>query len=410
MTAPARSSRGARTEDVRRRNLSTVLRYVHVHGATARSRLTSDLGLNRSTIGDLTGELVSAHLVREVAGRSERPSTGPASSGGRPSFLVMPESEGVQVLAVEIGTTHLTVARVGLGGTVLARRDRAHRRGARERGIVSAVVRAGRELLGEIGDDVGVAGVGVAVPGTVRRLDGAVRLAPNLGWRDMPLGSVLAEALQLPVAVGNDADLGMRAEHVRGAAAGVQDAVYLAGHSGIGAGILAGGSLLGGMAGYAGEVGHIVVDAQGRVCHCGSRGCWETRCGQERLFELAGRPAGSGLAGVHRVAADAEAGDEVALRALQEVADWLGRGTAVLVNVLNPEVVIMGGALEEVHRVAGPTVQAAFEAATLAALLEQVRIVPPVLGPDSSLIGAAELAFEALLSEPLLALPRPRRA
>ena len=110
------------------------------------------------------------------------------------------------------------------------------------------------------------------------------------------------------------------------------------------------------------------------------------------------------------MAADAEAGDEVALRALQEVAGWLGRGTAILVNVLNPEVVIMGGALEAVHRVAGPTVQAAFEAATLAALLEQVRIVPPVLGPDSSLIGAAELAFEALLSEPLLTLPRPRRA
>ena len=109
---------------------------MHVHGATARSRLTSDLGLNRSTIGDLTGELVSAHLVREVAGRPQRRPTGPASSGGRPSFLVMPESEGVQVLAVEIGTTHLTVARVGLGGTVLARRDRAHRRGARERGIV----------------------------------------------------------------------------------------------------------------------------------------------------------------------------------------------------------------------------------------------------------------------------------
>ena len=98
MTAPARSSRADRTEDVRRRNLSTVLRYVHVHGATARSRLTSDLGLNRSTIGDLTGD-PSAHLVREVAGRSERLSTGPASSGGRPSFLVMPESEGVQVLA-----------------------------------------------------------------------------------------------------------------------------------------------------------------------------------------------------------------------------------------------------------------------------------------------------------------------
>ncbi len=406
MTVLARGSRGARSEDVRRGNLSTLLRYVHVHGPTPRSELTTVLGLNRSTIGDLTGELVAAGLLREEAGRAEGDRR-TASSGGRPSHVVLPESHRVQVLAADVGVTHLTVARIGLGGAVLDRRDRSYRRGARrQRDVTATIAKVGAELLAGMERGAVVVGAGVAVPGMVRRRDGQVRQAPNLGWQDAPVGTVLAQAFGLPVAVGNDADLGMRAEHVRGAAAGVDDAVYLSGHSGIGAGILAGGVPLGGRAGYAGEVGHIVVNPGGLPCHCGSRGCWETECGEERLFELAGRAHGGGLAGVRGVVAAAAAGDTVARAALEHVAGWLGRGTANVVNVLNPEVVILGGALEEILAATGDTVRAAFATAALAAPLEQVRIVTPDLGPDSTLVGAAELAFDALLSDPLLELSR----
>jgi predicted NBD/HSP70 family sugar kinase len=406
MTVLARGSRGARSEDVRRGNLSTVLRYVHVHGPTPRSELTTVLGLNRSTIGDHTGALGAAGLLREEAGRAEGDRR-TASSGGRPSHVVLPESHRVQVLAADVGVTHLTVARLGLGGVVLDRRDRSYRRGARrQRDVTATIAKVGAELLAGIERGAVVVGAGVAVPGMVRRRDGQVRQAPNLGWRDAPVGAVLAQAFGLPVAVGNDADLGMRAEHVRGAAAGVDDAVYLSGHSGIGAGIIAGGVPLGGRAGYAGEVGHIVVNPGGLPCHCGSRGCWETECGEDRLFELAGRAQGGGLAGVRGVVAAAAAGDAAARAALEQVAGWLGRGTANVVNVLNPEVVILGGALEEILAATGDTVRAAFATAALAAPLEQVRIVTPDLGPDSTLVGAAELAFDALLSDPLLELSR----
>lgn len=393
----AGGARGARSEDVRRGNLATLLRYVHVHGPTARSRLTAELGLNRSTIGGLTSELAGAGLVREEAGR-------PASSGGRPSHVVSPRTERVQVLAIDVGVTHLTVARVGLGGVVLSRRDsRWPRRPPRPAAAITALVRQAGLVLAEVAPDAVVLGIGVAVPGMVRRHDGQVRQAPNLDWRDVALGQQLGAALGLPAAVGNDADLGIRAEHVRGAAAGVQDAVYLSGHSGLGAGIYAGGSPLGGSAGYAGEVGHALVNPDGLPCHCGSTGCWETECGEERLFELAGRPAGSGLAGVREVVGAASAGDARAMAALRHVAVWLGRGTANVVNVLNPEVVIMGGALEEVLVAAGDTVRAEFTATGLAALVAQARLVRPCLGADSTLVGAAELAFDPLLSDPLLA-------
>jgi predicted NBD/HSP70 family sugar kinase len=400
MTVLVGGARGARSEDVRRGNLSTLLRYVHVHGPTARSRLTAVLGLNRSTIGGLTGDLAAAGLVREEAGRA-------ASGGGRPSHVVSPQTDRVQVLAMDVGVTHLTVARVGLGGVVLSRRDSSWpRRTPNARSVTAALATEGAALLDEVGVDAVVVAAGVAVPGMVRRHDGQVRQAPNLGWRDVPLGHELADALQLPVAVGNDADLGIRAEHVRGAAAGVEDAVYLSGHSGLGAGIFAGGSPLGGRAGYAGEVGHALVNPDGLACHCGSTGCWETECGEERLFELAGRPPGGGLAGVREVVAAASEGDARARSALLHVATWLGRGTANVVNVLNPEVVIMGGALEAVLVAAGDTVRAEFEGTGLAALVQQVRLVVPRLGADSTLLGAAELAFDPLLSDPLLELSR----
>jgi predicted NBD/HSP70 family sugar kinase len=377
-----------------------------VHGPTARSRLTAVLGLNRSTIGDLTSELVAAGLLREEPGRPDRVG-GEAAGGGRPSYVVAPQSERVQVLAVDVGVTHLSVARVGLGGAILSRRDRSYRRGTRRHTTVTAAItKISAELLAEVDGAVVVAGMGVAVPGMVRRHDGQVRQAPNLGWRDVPLGAALADALGLPVSVGNDADLGILAEQVRGAAVGVDDAVYLTGRSGLGAGIIAGGRPLGGRTGYAGEVGHLVVDPAGLPCHCGSRGCWETQCGEERLFELAARPAGGGLAGVREVVAAAAAGDAVAAAALEDVAGWLGRGTANVVHVLNPEMVILGGALEEVLRALGGTVRSAFDSTALAAPGEQVRIVAPHLGSDSTLVGSAELAFDPLLSDPLLTLSR----
>jgi predicted NBD/HSP70 family sugar kinase len=210
----------------------------------------------------------------------------------------------------------------------------------------------------------------------------------------------------MPVAVGNDADLGVLAEHVRGAAVGCDDVVYLAGHSGIGAGVFTSGRPLVGHDGYAGEVGHLVVNPRGSECHCGSHGCWETEAGEERLFELAGRPPAGGLAAVREVVVAASEGDAASATAVEHVATWLGTGTAGVVNIFNPEVVILGGALAEIFAAAEPTVRAAVEASALAPPREQVRLLSPAFGLDSSLVGAAERAFAPLLSDPLLEMSR----
>jgi predicted NBD/HSP70 family sugar kinase len=245
-------------------------------------------------------------------------------------------------------------------------------------------------------------GSGAAVSAMVRREDGMVRLAPHVGWVDEPLGEALGKVLgnDHPVTIRNGADLRVLAEHTRGAAVGCDNVIYLHGDAGIGGGIIAGGRPVTGHGGYGGEVGHMVVNPAGKPCGCGARGCWETEVGEVALLRAAGRD-GYGREAVSAVVEAAARGDAAAKAALRDVADWLGFGVANLVNVFNPEMVIFGGGLREVYLAAAAQVRSRLNRNALPACREHVRLRTPVLGDDAALIGAAEVAFEALLADPL---------
>jgi len=174
---------------------------------------------------------------------------------------------------------------------------------------------------------------------------------------------------------------------------------------GVGGGILLDGAPLTGAGGYAGEVGHMVVNPQGRACRCGSTGCWETEIGEEALLIGAGLVEFDPAARIADVLAAVEAGDARATKAVREAGRWLGVGIANLVNLLNPEVVVLGGLLRELYPAAEPQVRASM-AQALQAPREQVRLALPLLGGDSILLGAAELAFGPLLDDPLGGLAR----
>ncbi|MGA8208645.1 MAG: ROK family transcriptional regulator, partial [Nocardioidaceae bacterium] len=285
-------------EQVRRANAGALLRWVHANGPTSRAVLTQALGLNRSTIGDLTAQLESLGLVSEQAPTSAR-------RAGRPSLVVRPSAD-VTVVAIMLDVDRITVALVGLGGVELERRTRVHQRGEHDVAhVVETVVQLVRETVPE---PAGCVAVGVSVPGAVRRSDGLVRFAPNLGWTDEPFAELLSSALGLDVHVGNDADLGVLAEHLRGAAVGASNVGYVTGSVGIGGGFLVGGVPLRGADGYAGEVGHLLVDSAGPRCRCGAVGCWETKVGENHLLTGAGRLPGGGPTAVAEVIAAADAG------------------------------------------------------------------------------------------------------
>ena len=266
------ASRGATQDEIRRHNLSALLRRVHVRGPLSRAELTEWLGLNRSTVGDLVGELVSLGLVRE-----DLP---PHRIGaGRPSPIVRPQSARVHVLAVDIRVESITVAIVGFGGTITERIEVERHSDAGPATVAGTIARAARELWSRRARNDRLIAVGVAVAGVVRRRDGLVHFGPNLGWYEVPFGRMLSDALvrDVPIFVGNDADVGVLGEQTRGVAAGRSDVVFISGDVGVGGGIIIGGRPLDGASGYGGEVGHMIVNREnGSLCRCGARGCWET--------------------------------------------------------------------------------------------------------------------------------------
>jgi predicted NBD/HSP70 family sugar kinase len=395
---PDRSRRqqsAATLDDLRRRNLAHLLRIIHQHGAVTRSHLASVMGVNRSTVGALAAELAEVGIVQEGAGVG--------NGVGRPSLLVEPVATSAAVIAYDLRVERVDAALVGLGGEVLASRHRRLRRGALAPTTAVRTLTALAEDLLASQPGVPVVGAAVAVPGLVQHDDGTVVFAPNLGWADVPLGEMLTAALGRtlpgapPVEVGNDADFGVAAEHMRGAGEGAANVVFLSGEVGIGGGIVLDGQVMAGGSGFGGEVGHMVVNPVGRRCRCGTVGCWETEIG---------RPAVLSAVGLEDVIGDVPDLDELiaqdgARRAsVERVADWLGIGLANLVNIFNPEVIVLGGHLRVLHQACPDAVDRRLEQA-LPASRRRVRLAYPAFGRSAALMGAAETAFGPLLDDPL---------
>jgi predicted NBD/HSP70 family sugar kinase len=389
---------GQRSETVRRANLSAILRELHNRGPVSRSDLGARTGLTRSAVRGLIGELALAGLVSEERGT-------PQGTPGRPSPLVRPSPRCGIVLALEIAVDSLAVAAVGIGGEVLdvVRLDRPRDRSSVDETIADLASLA-RAVQRRLPDTDGMIGIGVAIVGIVRRDNGVVTMAPNLGWRDVPLAERLADALgtSLPIAVANEADLGALAELRRGAAVGSQHVLFISGEVGVGGGLIVDGAQLTGAGGFAGEVGHMPVNPDGRTCRCGSVGCWETEVGEGALLRRAGHPPDAGREEVEAVLSEAAAGSPDVLEALDAVGRWLGFGLAGLVNVFNPQVVVLGGLFGRIHPFVETTVATELDRLALPQTRDAVRVIPAALGVDAPLLGAAELAFEPLLADPSL--------
>ncbi len=393
--AGVRTGTGTNQEAVRRHNLGTLLRHVHDSGEVSRAELTGRMGLNRSTIAALVTELETLGLIEHASPAAGR------RSAGRPSAGVRIREDGPYVVAVDLGVDHAVVARVGLGGRIWHRAAAPIPPDPEAWLAGSTIATLVRQVVSLSPADAPLLGIGIAVPGLVRRSDGLIRHAPNLGWHDVSFGSIVlaALALDVPIALGNDADLGALAEHRRGAAVGIDDLVYLSGNVGVGAGVIISGNRLEGVAGYAGEVGHLHHDPRGGPCHCGSRGCWETVVGAPAIAEALRCPA-------DQVARLGEILDAMttAPRELRPIAADLGRGLGAVVNIFNPSVVILGGYFLPLFRLCRSEVTAGLGERALVPARESVRLCLPGLGNDSVLLGAAEMAMEPVFVDPVASL------
>jgi predicted NBD/HSP70 family sugar kinase len=390
MAEVSRTGSGSNNDQVRRHNLSVVLGLAHRTGGLSRAQLTRKTGLNRSTIADLVGELVGRQLVVEAE---------PDSSGqvGRPSPIVRPNPKAV-ALAINPEVDAITIGVVGLGGTVLrrVRYPTPHTATAKESVAICAAVIEG--MRSELETRYLTIGIGVAVPGLVREHDGLVRLAPHLGWVDEPLARMLTEATGYPVVAANDASLGALAESTFGAGRDVSDLIYLnGGASGIGGGVIAGGVSLAGIAGYAGEFGHTLVNTGGVTCNCGALGCLETEVARAPLLKLV---ALTDADGDELELALTASGSPAVEAEVERQLDFLAVALRNAINIFNPQLVVLGGFLGTLHGIAPDYLDQKLAHQALLAPRQEVTITRTQLASDLLMIGAAELAFESILSDP----------
>jgi glucokinase len=263
----------------------------------------------------------------------------------------------------------------------------------------------------QVADELRISGIPVAIgigaAGMVDFAAGVMRWAPNLAWSELPIRDRVSEQMELPCVVDNDANAAAWGEYRFGTARGYRHALMVTVGTGIGGGIVADGALYRGAHGFAAEIGHVIVEPGGPECGCGNRGCWEQVASGHALGRLGrlaveARPdsgiallaAGDEVTGYH-VAEAAMQGDPVATEIFTQVARRLGEGIAGLVNILDPEVVVVGGGVAEVGDLLLEPARAAFLAAVEAPdHRPEVPILPAALGNDAGAIGAAALALE----------------
>lgn len=391
---------------MRRTNLSLVLRHLREVGPASRSRIAAGTGLNKATVSSLVAELVRRGLVTD--GAVER------GAVGRPGRIVGLAGRGICGIGVEVNVDYLSVLALDLRDDVLYERRRPLDVTSLPVDLVldevAALVKDTFAALSRL--DAPPVGVMVAVPGTVDTEAGTVSVAANLRWRDIGVADALAERLgrtDVPIRVANDANLSALAEHAMGTAAGTAELVCLVGSAGVGCGVVSGGRLLYGSAGFAGEIGHAPLDPHGRTCGCGRRGCWETTVGLRGLLRLATGPGDPlrdpalDLAARLATLRDrADSGDRRTLDALAQLGTAVGVGAGILVNLVNPQVLVLGGYFATFAPYLHDSLMAELRARVVAPDAAGCLVVASTLGFTAAARGGAHVVLDRVLHDPSL--------
>jgi glucokinase-like ROK family protein len=394
---------------IRKLNTSLVLDCLRTSAPLSRADISAKIGLNRSTVSSVINELHQKKLVREMGSQ-------PAGRG-RPGISLELNPNGGCAVGVEIGVDFISTVLTDFTAQPLLRQRIA----SDPQDSQSTIIKRAESLIQEalnIGEKKGLPhlGIGLGVPGLVDIREGKLVFAPNLSWHDVPFREKWTQRFEIPVFVENEANAAALGEYYFGVAHNVQNVLHLSAGVGLGSGIIINGRLFRGSGGYAGEAGHMTIDPDGELCGCGKRGCWETVVGPRAIARRVRKALENGeksqipalveddlsRVNVEVVVQAAQAGDRAAKTALKEVGVQLGVGIANLVNLLNPELVVLGGALSLASPFLLPAVEETVHQHALEKPLEEVKVAVSAHGPDACVMGAIALVLDDILREPML--------
>lgn len=393
---------------VREINLSAIMHRLRENAPISRSALAEMTGLNKTTVSSLVQELIGHQYVREV---------GLESTGtGRPAVLLELNPAAGCIVSGEIGVDFISVICVNFATEVIRR----HKENASPDMGRHAIINRALDLLHQEIDASremcsSLLGVALGVPGLVDRESGTLLFAPNLDWKNVPLGNILHQEFNLPIFVDNEANMAALGEYYFGAAQGYREVLYVSAGVGLGGGIVRDGQLVSGAAGVGGEFGHMTTDPDGELCNCGNRGCWETQVSQLALFRHIRRAIiGEGQPSlllemvngdldrltVASIVEAAQAGDSVALKSLKQVGHHLGIGLASLVNALNPDLVVLGGILSLAGEFLLPPIYDELQRRVLLWNESTTQVVLARHGVDACVMGGVAMVYQAILAQP----------
>lgn len=376
---------------IRQLNLVRVFHALRENPGSSQRALGRITGLDKATISAIVGQL----LEQGVLERGHTPSTGRV---GRPEVALSIAPSAGSLVGARLEPGLIRIVATTLAGTPLRHIERP---GSTDITRALQILHGGiEELIDGYSARAPVRAVGIGIPALMDR-QGRLVLAPNLGWRDVPILPMLQKDLPVPVYVDNDTKAAAIGERLFGTCRDVNNFVYLAGHSGLGASIFTEGRLYRGQNGFAGEIGHMTVVPDGRQCGCGKRGCLETYVSEKAILQTA-REQGCDFDDLFAVARAAEAREPRACRLLDEVGHYLGFALASVGNMIDPELVVLSGNLAIVADHVLPALKRTLDQHTLPPVLANLQVSVSPFGEDAVPMGGIALAMEGLLSTPWL--------
>jgi len=296
-------------------------------------------------------------------------------------------------LSLDLGGTNIRLAAVGEDGTIYARSRSATPVGSSSAEIVDVIVRLAGECRAGVPDGSEICAIAAAVPATIDMSAGVLNKLPNLpALEGVALRDILAGRLGVHAILENDATAAAIGENWQGGSRGVDDSICITLGTGVGGGLIINGSPFRGKDGTAGEVGHICVEPRGVLCGCGGRGCVEQYASATAVIRMA-REAGVECSNAHDVYSAAIAGNSAAAEVFNVMGAYLGIGLASLVNVLNPEMIVIGGGVSAAWELFIGAVTAEVRQRAFREPAERVKIIRAALGDDAGILGAARSAF-----------------
>ncbi len=404
MTPSPQSLAGSNSSTIKLHNLRTILLMLLQHEHISRVRLAQLTGLSTTTITNLITELLEQGIVVEEGTKAIKQRKG----AGRPRMALRLVPEARYAVGIHIGVGSVRAAVTDLRANIVTSLSLTHSLNQSAETVLGETAQLAQQVIAQSKiDPKYIIGVGVGASGLVVPDTGVNLIAPNLGWHNVSVRDQLAQHLDLPVCVDNNVRAMTLGEALFGPAQNVRILAFVYGRIGVGAGFVVDGQLYWGGEAGAGEIGHTtMLPNGGALCRCGNTGCLETLISEPAIMELARDLAQlneQGLLATHlqqaqspsieNVFAAARAGDVPTQNMLADIARYMGIALANLVNVLNPELILLGGIFAQGQDLLLPTVEATVRQRAFADLGERVRLQPTSFGKNAGMIGSAALAL-----------------